>query len=294
MNNYTKVKKGFTLIELLVVIAIIAILAAILFPVFGRARENGRRSACQSNLKQIGLAFAQYSQDFDEKLPLTGYELPSGTARQWSYDRILAPYVGSKITSDSGQDGASVWACPSDSFKRSGTPTRQPRSYSLVTTRITPWNVGFSNVCANEATNSIGGYCGAAIKYDSSGNQVGRNISELGAPASTFLVAELHTGENNVAALYAGTVHHPINPPGNPSWMEASQNFVVKDYNPSGNTKVLVTPGHFDGWNYLYADGHVKWLRPMATLGKNPVTGAANTNLEQPRGGWTAFDGDDM
>jgi len=58
--------KAFILIELLVVIAIIAILAAILFPVFARARENARRSSCQSNLKQLGLGFAQYTQDYDE------------------------------------------------------------------------------------------------------------------------------------------------------------------------------------------------------------------------------------
>ena len=63
-------KKGFTLIELLVVIAIIAILAAILFPVFARARENARRASCQSNLKQISLGVMQYTQDYDERLPL--------------------------------------------------------------------------------------------------------------------------------------------------------------------------------------------------------------------------------
>ena len=63
-------ERGFTLIELLVVIAIIAILAAILFPVFARARENARKSTCQSNLKQIMLGVLQYAQDYDERLPI--------------------------------------------------------------------------------------------------------------------------------------------------------------------------------------------------------------------------------
>jgi prepilin-type N-terminal cleavage/methylation domain-containing protein/prepilin-type processing-associated H-X9-DG protein len=63
-------RKAFTLIELLVVIAIIAILAAILFPVFARARENARRTSCLSNLKQIGLGIMQYTQDYDEKFPV--------------------------------------------------------------------------------------------------------------------------------------------------------------------------------------------------------------------------------
>lgn len=60
---------GFTLIELLVVIGIIAVLAAILFPVFAQVRENGRRTACLSNLRQLGLAFTMYAQDYDERLP---------------------------------------------------------------------------------------------------------------------------------------------------------------------------------------------------------------------------------
>ena len=61
--------RGFTLIELLVVIAIIAILAAILFPVFARARENARKTNCASNVKQILLGIHQYAQDYDEVLP---------------------------------------------------------------------------------------------------------------------------------------------------------------------------------------------------------------------------------
>ena len=64
-------KKGFTLIELLVVIAIIAILAAILFPVFAKAREKARQTACLSNLKQLGTAMMMYTIDFDDQLPAT-------------------------------------------------------------------------------------------------------------------------------------------------------------------------------------------------------------------------------
>jgi prepilin-type N-terminal cleavage/methylation domain-containing protein/prepilin-type processing-associated H-X9-DG protein len=78
MNIYQSVerktsRKGFTLIELLVVVAIIAVLAAILFPVFARARENARRASCMSNLKQLGLGMMQYTQDYDEKYPQAYY-----------------------------------------------------------------------------------------------------------------------------------------------------------------------------------------------------------------------------
>jgi prepilin-type N-terminal cleavage/methylation domain-containing protein/prepilin-type processing-associated H-X9-DG protein len=69
-------RHGFTLIELLVVISIIAILAAILFPVFARARENARRASCQSNLKQLGLAIMQYAQDYDSMYPVSSYANP--------------------------------------------------------------------------------------------------------------------------------------------------------------------------------------------------------------------------
>ena len=64
-------RRGFTLIELLVVIAIIAILAAILFPVFAQAREQARRATCLSNQKQLGHALTMYAQDYDEQLPGT-------------------------------------------------------------------------------------------------------------------------------------------------------------------------------------------------------------------------------
>jgi len=94
-------KSGFTLIELLVVIAIIAILAAILFPVFAKAREKARQASCLSNEKQIGLALMMYSQDNDELLPNRKNE---GGHMNWK--TYINPYVGS----------TQVWVCPSNPF----------------------------------------------------------------------------------------------------------------------------------------------------------------------------------
>lgn len=99
-------KPGFTLIELLVVIAIIALLAAILFPVFVRARENARRTSCLSNLKQIGLAFHQYQQDYDGMYP--GWL--NDTNQGWAV--VLQPYLNS----------TQIFQCPSESTKGSTVP----------------------------------------------------------------------------------------------------------------------------------------------------------------------------
>ncbi len=96
-------RKAFTLIELLVVIAIIAILAAILFPVFARARENARRTSCLSNLKQIGLGMMQYVQDYDEMYPNAYYTDATGTNFWWM---ILQPYTKS----------SQLFYCPSTPF----------------------------------------------------------------------------------------------------------------------------------------------------------------------------------
>jgi prepilin-type N-terminal cleavage/methylation domain-containing protein/prepilin-type processing-associated H-X9-DG protein len=97
-------RRGFTLIELLVVIAIIAILAAILFPVFARAREKARQSSCLSNHKQIVLAWMAYAQDYDETLcpQSAGTGQPAPMNRVWS-QTLLQPYIKS----------FQVWYCPS-------------------------------------------------------------------------------------------------------------------------------------------------------------------------------------
>src|SRR5438477_10441937 len=102
--------RGFTLIELLVVIAIIAILAAILFPVFAQAREKARSISCLSNLKQIGLAIAMYTQDYDEQFVFSW-----GGAGNWPV--TLNPYIKNGVVTDPTnvnqpfKDGG-VWHCP--------------------------------------------------------------------------------------------------------------------------------------------------------------------------------------
>jgi prepilin-type N-terminal cleavage/methylation domain-containing protein/prepilin-type processing-associated H-X9-DG protein len=103
-------QRGFTLIELLVVIAIIALLAAILFPVFARARENARRSSCANNLKQLGLGVLQYTQDYDEAYPPPcsgpGQCDTGGAAGSWA--QRIYPYVKS----------VQLYACPSNTASK--------------------------------------------------------------------------------------------------------------------------------------------------------------------------------
>lgn len=105
-----RISRAFTLVELLVVIAIIAILAAILFPVFGRARENARRTSCGSNLRQIMLGFKQYTQDYDERFPIGPNAVDTDFTTGWA--STVQPYIKS----------LAVYQCPSDKLD----PTRDP------------------------------------------------------------------------------------------------------------------------------------------------------------------------
>ena len=106
-------RSGFTLIELLVVIAIIAILAAILFPVFAKAREKARQSSCLSNVKQMMLGVLNYAQDYDERLPLQWQNIPSHTAlgqsvatNYYTWPERIMPYVKND----------QIFQCPSKQF----------------------------------------------------------------------------------------------------------------------------------------------------------------------------------
>lgn len=121
-------RRAFTLIELLVVISIIAVLAAILFPVFARARENARRASCMSNMKQMGLAVMMYAQDYDENYPLYRRAttepppIPVYKTGYWEWEHMIYPYTKSE----------QVYRCPSGYGNTSPYNGEYGANYSLI------------------------------------------------------------------------------------------------------------------------------------------------------------------
>lgn len=164
---------AFTLIELLVVIAIIVLLAAILFPVFGRARENARRSSCQSNVKQIALGIKQYTQDYDERFP----NIPSGAVPDdspgWAY--AIQPYLKSE----------QIFQCPSDTLA----PPTQPTLLERAVTN------GFSDYYINGnlvvPPSGPGGISESAIDF--AANTI-MNGEAVAAPANAWAVKPSGSG----------------------------------------------------------------------------------------------------
>ena len=149
--------KGFTLIELLVVIAIIAILAAILFPVFARAREKARQTSCLNNNKQFALALLMYAQDYDEHLPPAMMYNPSGSI---GFPRLLHPYTMNW----------NIWECPSSGWSRNfSVPDEGSFRLSYVANYyMMPW-----------------GDTPTSPQY-----QQGANLGRIARPAEQVLIAE--------------------------------------------------------------------------------------------------------
>ena len=247
----TKTRSAFTLIELLVVIAIIAILAAILFPVFARARENARRSSCSSNLKQLGLSFIQYTQDYDEKYPLrytnldgvAGYQTVGNVDQAWS--QTLQPYIKS----------IQILQCPSDSTAPSGV--------GLLYGYTDYWyNVnldGKSQAQVGQVSNTI-------LNGDGSGAN--------SRPIYGFNGLEIYNQGNTYATFtMTATPETVVIPPAIPAG--ASDDFGLL---------------HLDGLNYAFADGHVKWLKSGSATQLNKVYSPRN-NYDVSGGNATFYAG---
>ena len=226
-----KRRHAFTLIELLVVIAIIAILAAILFPVFQKVRENARRASCQSNQKQLGIAVTQYVQDSDELLPPYG---ANNCGSNGNFFNVIYPFV--KATG--------VYKCPDDS-------STWGSSY-LVNENIDT---------ATGPNQDIHGYCGGGGP-----TPVGLNLSQVVTPANSIMVFEgfVNPGPQNTSygVGYQGDASHGLD---YDSYVVGNYKgrIVTK---LSGNGTFGPFHGDKDKIDLLFIDGHVK-LSPSVTDG---------------------------
>ncbi len=165
-------RRGFTLIELLVVIAIIAILAAILFPVFATAREKARQTSCASNERQIGIAIMQYVSDYDECYPYYGY-FSGWKPFTNAYPALTYPYTKS----------SAIWACPS-----------QPD--------ISQWKAGgLFPIPGSSATAPDEYVISSLIGYNRSRSNVPVMLSTLASPSTYIAIGEGNPYTNNSNGL---------------------------------------------------------------------------------------------
>ncbi len=272
---HSQTRSAFTLIELLVVIAIIAILASILFPVFGRARENARRASCQSNLKQLGLGFQQYAQDYDGWTMGSGVFVGGGAYHSWP--SVLFPYVKSDqlFTCPSGEEAKTSRAImgPSSTRTYCGTAdsdgseiaTNMPYpannlqqamkgklSYGMNAILSTGWVTPGFNATGTSPTNAVAGPNGFKTGFlnPRSTASLGVFEPEIVEPAGVIRIFDSWGGVANQAtcSVTVGTSLRAI-----------SGEDRTDRYKTDAPSKVASR--HFDGFNALFGDGHVKFRK---------------------------------
>ena len=252
-QNQNAVKKvsAFTLIELLVVIAIIAILAAILFPVFARARENARRSSCQSNMKQLGLGMLQYAQDNDERV--VPYISFLSNTQSLSWPDLIYPYVKSE----------QLFRCPSDSTEESKYSYPRPDTSNQ-------WG---SYVCNAMGPNSICNYNGTVRAP---------NLAAIGSVSETVWLAERAVpgasgNPKDLGRVSSGFNRVAVSNTNPPRALNLESGTGSGGVFGSG-----IEARHLETINITYVDGHVKAHRLDFLLKFNP----ANSGLKY----WTIQD----
>lgn len=255
-------KQGFTLIELLVVIAIIAILAGILFPVFAKAREKGRQIACLSNMRQIGGAFMQYFQDYDELTIPAQWRY--GTAATCAALTYRGPVTGNNACNVQWSDmlhpytkNTQVFQCPSrgGQFRGYGVHYRMP-----------------SITCPGPHANQIWWYPSSPPKLARFPAPAGTiHLTDTGLPAGATTAARVQNRDTNpndwteIDNQVVAYVRFPIMDPPPPNYPYGAYPFWNSDpWSPS--------PRHNGTFNAIYLDGHVKALKPSNVVPPRPCT----------------------
>jgi prepilin-type N-terminal cleavage/methylation domain-containing protein/prepilin-type processing-associated H-X9-DG protein len=224
--------RGFTLIELLVVIAIIAILAAILFPVFARAREKARQTSCLSNVKQLSLAVLQYAQDYDERLPNHCGWGGIGVCWAWS----IYPYIKNmQVYACPDYDHCGCWTMgageTSDPPNNPPEPVIIPRSYG--------WNLTYEG-----PTGTLGGIQYAAQVIMLGDSRCG-NWPDEGCTWVAYAQGWIAPGHSCIG-FKDGKF-----PPG------ATPQSCARRY-------ASLSDRHNEGPNLAFWDGHAKWMKAAA------------------------------
>lgn len=245
---------GFTLIEILIVVAVIAILAALLFPVLARARENGRRASCQNNLHQIGLGFAGYLQDYDEKYPL-------GLHDDWNngWPTTVQPYINS----------IQVFRCPDDDMN-----VIEPEDWGLLWWAGLPISYAGNGLmtCQGDCNDAAGGQLLGVMQMAQPWIEDNpRHAAKITDAARTILVSEKHNRDTVAAThfsnmssfgsamLFSGTTDWDFYGAGHiPDGTRAPASY-------PGGPNGSVSANHLETANFLFCDGHIKAMRPAAT-----------------------------
>ena len=256
-----KHKKGFTLIELLVVIAIIAILAAILFPVFAQAREKARQATCASNLKQGGLAILQYVQDYDEAYPAaevldtTGF---CGSSPDWCQG-----FNGWQFPASSTQADANTWANSIMPYiKTTGIyvcPTAMAKPFIL------PWDDPKSAPYTSYAYNGdLNLTSDSVVVEPTTCVMLWSGSLDWATYNRAIATPQLNCPNGSLPCRYV---------PGNSNCGNVNGDADIPYVFGGSPSKIWI---HGIGDNFLYCDGHVKWAAEEGKLGQDPFTGDPN------------------
>ncbi len=269
-HSQRKIRFGFTLIELLVVVAIIALLAAILFPVFSRVRENARRSSCASNLKQIGLAILQYTQDYDETTPHAqiGPGIGARSTATYTWHDAIVPYLGPTPAIGSR---IPIFNCPSrpdsdNDFRFKGLTTSADNENWLTGSYTA--NMGYLGEKFTRK-DIVGPFGDSGSTSYSASKRVPFviRLADMPSPSTTAAVFD-----NRFTANTSSSPSYFSLEPGETMGIKGNRDGAPSTTRDTTNSQGQIVAAHLETANVLFADGHLKALKLDAISDKQGKT----------------------